>query len=73
MKKNYKTEVVKNNLNFIITEGQFKGVEYKYESLTEEKGLQYKILNKSNLVDKNNKYLFENTIINILKDKLGKK
>ena len=66
----YNTYVRNGKLCFVINEGQFKNVEYEYNSLTEDKGLQYKVIKNSKAINENNKLLFENDIRNILQNKL---
>lgn len=68
----YTNEVIKNKLFFTITEGQFKGIKYSYESLTSAAGLKYNIIEGKKVINDNNKLLFENEIQNILSDKLKK-
>jgi len=72
MKDKYETFVEKNKLYFRILEGSFSGIEYSYKSLALNGDLQYKIKTKKNLVDDNNKLLFEQEIRTILRDKLSK-
>lgn len=69
--KPYTTSSKHGSLHFKITEGQFKDVEYKYISLTEEGGLKYQITSNKKAINENNKYLFESKIKEILNDKLG--
>lgn len=73
IKKPYTTSSKHGSLYFKITEGQFKDVEYKYISLTEDGGLKYQITSNKKSVNDTNKYLFEKEIKNILDDKLGLK
>lgn len=61
----YITESYNNKLSFEISEGQFKGVKFIFESLTSN-GLKYKIISGKNLVKDSNKFLFENEIKQIL-------
>lgn len=68
----FSTFVNKDKLYFVIEEGPFRGVEYKYESLTEAEGLKYKVTGHRSLISDKNKYLFEREIKDILKQKLGK-
>jgi hypothetical protein len=67
----FSTEVKKNKLIFTINEGQFKGVVYEYNTL-DSNGINYNIINNKKSVNSNNKYLFENTINEILNKKLNK-
>lgn len=73
IKKPYTTNSKHGSLYFKITEGQFKDVEYKYISLTENGGLKYQVTSNKKAVNENNKYLFEHQIKDILNDKLGLK
>lgn len=71
MKPIYETTADHGKLVFKITGGQFDGVSYVYESLSLDGVLKYKLKAKKNQVNENNKFLFEQEIRNILKDKLN--
>ena len=68
----YNTQNEHGKLSFTIKSGPFTGVKYMYQSLTEEDGLKYSILENKKLINKNNQLLFETTISSILNDKLHK-
>lgn len=70
--KPYDTVVKDGKMLFVINEGSFTGVKYFYKSLSLEGDLKYKIVENKNLVNDENKFLFENTIRHIIKDKLSK-
>lgn len=71
MKKIYETTNKNGTLVFKITDGQFKDVEYVYESLMLNGEIKYKLKAKKALVNDRNKLLFESTIKDIIKDKLN--
>ena len=71
LKKIYETHVDRGKLVFKITEGQFNGVEYTYDSMMLNGDLKYKLKTKKTLVTEDNKILFEQEIRNILHDKLN--
>lgn len=68
----YETYAKNGKLVFKITEGEFAGVEYVYESAKLNGEISYKIKNGKSTISKNNKILFENTIRKIIADKLKK-
>lgn len=68
----YETHVVGGNLVFKITQGQFAGVEYVYESLSLNGDLKYKLRGKKKQVNDENRLLFESEIRSVLRDKLSK-
>ena len=69
--KNYTTTNKNGTLVFKITNGQFKDVEYVYESMMLKGEIKYKLKTKKALVNDKNKLLFESTIRDIIKDKLS--
>ena len=70
--KNYETYAKNGKLVFKITEGDFAGVEYVYESLNLDGRIGYKVRTKKSTINDSNKILFESTIRGIIKDKLNK-
>lgn len=72
LKPLYETHVSGGNLVFKILDGQFKDVEYTYESLSLNGELKYKLRTKKKLIDDSNRLLFESEIRSIIKDKLSK-
>ncbi len=68
----YKTRAEHGKLVFQICEGAFKGVEYTYDSLLMDGSLKYKLKAKKNLVNEENRLLFEHEIRSIINDKLSK-
>lgn len=70
-KKNYTTTNKNGTLVFKIINGQFKDVEYVYESMMLNGEIKYKLKTKKALVNDKNKLLFESTIRDIIKDKLS--
>ena len=71
VKKIYETFADRGKLVFRITEGQFKDVEYTYNSLKLNGELKYKVKSHKSIVNESNKVLFEQEIRNILRDKLS--
>lgn len=69
----YSTYVKNGNLCFRIDEGQFKGIVYRYKALSESNGLEYTLLQGKKYINRDNKFLFEREIKNILNHKLGLK
>ena len=69
----YSTYVKNGNLCFRIDEGQFKGIAYRYKALSESNGLEYTLLQGKKYINRDNKFLFEREIKNILNHKLGLK
>lgn len=69
----YSTYVKNGNLCFRIDEGQFKGITYRYKALSESNGLEYTLLQGKKYINRDNKFLFEREIKNILNHKLGLK
>lgn len=66
----YETFSKNGRLCFKINSGQFKDIVYRYEKLSENNKLEYKILKKATMINKDNKYLFEQEIRKILDNKL---
>lgn len=71
MKPIYETNVDHGKLVFKITQGQFTGVSYVYESLSLNGNLQYKLKANKSTINDTNRILFEQEIRGILKDKLN--
>lgn len=71
-KKIYETTVDRGKLVFKITEGQFSGVSYTYDTMMLNGDLKYKLKSNKSIINESNKMLFESEIRNILRDKLSK-
>ena len=71
-KKIYETFVDHGKLVFKITEGQFSGVSYTYDTMLLNGEVKYKLKSNKSIINEDNRMLFESEIRGILRDKLTK-